>query len=82
MLQSHFESMSRDMRSKMQAHMHSLLKPQDAMQQEQADMQALAMEAAAVNFTRTNIVADKKHSAYEKLRNDVRIRHAQRMQKT
>ena len=81
MLQSHFESMSRDKRSKLQAHMQSLLKPPAAMQQEQAAMQSLAMEAAAANFTRTNIVADTKHSAYEKLRNDVRIRHAQRMQK-
>jgi hypothetical protein len=81
MLQSHFESMSRDMRSKMQAHMHSLLKPEAAMQQELAEMQAHAMEAAASDFTRTNAVANTKHSAYEKLREEVRVRHAQRMQR-
>lgn len=82
MFQSHFESMSRDMRSKMQAHMHSLLHPATAMQQELAEMQARAMEAAAINFAKTNEVANTKHSAYEKLRDEVRVRHAQRMQQS
>jgi len=81
MLQSHFESMSRDMRGKMQAHMLSLLNPETAMQQELAEMQTRAMEAVAVNFTKTNQVADAKLSAYEQLREEVRVRHAQRMQK-
>ena len=81
MLQSHFESMSRDMRSKMQAHMHSMLSPEAAMQHELAEMQAHAMEAAASDFTRTNAVASTKQSAYEKLRAEVRVRHAQRMQR-
>ncbi len=70
-----------DMRSKMQAHMHSLLNPETAMQQELADMQAHAMEAAAFNFAKTNQVANTKHSTYETLREEVRVRHAQRMQK-
>jgi len=81
MLQSHFESMSKDMRSKMQAHMHSMLSPETAMQHELAEMQVHAMEAAARDFTRTNAVANTKQSAYEKLRAEVRERHAQRMQR-
>ena len=81
MLQSHFESMSRDMRNKMQAHMRSLLNPETAMQQELADMQHRATEAAAANFTKTNDFADSQHSAYNKLREEVRVRHAQRMRR-
>ncbi len=62
--------------------MYSMLSPETATQHELAEMQAHAMEAAAINFMKTNAVANTKQSVYEKLRDEVRVRHAQRMQQS
>jgi hypothetical protein len=80
MLESQFDNMSKDMRNKMQSHLHALLNPRAAMQQEIAEMQARKMKYAEMSFAETTERSHTSLQSYNAKRDEVRERHAKRMQ--